>query len=590
MINLVNEFHKNKFLVSKGIVGIILIILSLGCSNESHQSKSELTPFQTQPTVQKLASSFAQEKEARPTPHLEATASPTTKYITPKPGNNSPSIKSPPTINHLQNAMNAPLSGKKGGTLKLASKDYFQSLDPHQNYSAAYSTWGIGIIYQRLLKFSSGPNISLPSKATECEICKSWEMLDSKTFMFEIDTENIWKTSSSNLSNISAEDVKFSLDRQIQMESQNSNRFHMMHSVEIKPENHIQINLHAPDADLFIALADGRSKLLSKSNVENSQFIDPANLAGSGPWKLSKLKDSYSSVENTYSAPNIPYLDAIEFHILPDSQTRLSAYSVGLIDVYNIDDPSSNVDITFIEPNPGQGFEIAFNTGIPPFNDDHLRSLARATIDPDEIIQQAWSGNAFFSLGFSTNDASWIPEDSIWKSHFFPSKKREHLNKTIPINITASHFGPQFTKSVEIVADQLELIGFDPLINYVNRREYTKVTWNQDDFHALMGPTFPHSSTNGYVIPVLHSKGLWNTTNHVDVKLDELIEAQSQEYFSLKRSKIIKEINAHLLEKSYRFMPATQENLWAWTQDLKNMYPNFSGFEYTHWEKVWLDR
>ncbi len=590
MINLVNEFHKNKFLVSKGIVGIILIILSLGCSNESHQSKSELTPFQTQPTVQKLASSFAQEKEARPTPHLEATASPTTKYITPIPGNNSPSIKSPPTINHLQNAMNAPLSGKKGGTLKLASKDYFQSLDPHQNYSAAYSTWGIGIIYQRLLKFSSGPNISLPSKATECEICKSWEMLDSKTFMFEIDTENIWKTSSSNLSNISAEDVKFSLDRQIQMESQNSNRFHMMHSVEIKPENHIQINLHAPDADLFIALADGRSKLLSKSNVENSQFIDPANLAGSGPWKLSKLKDSYSSVENTYSAPNIPYLDAIEFHILPDSQTRLSAYSVGLIDVYNIDDPSSNVDITFIEPNPGQGFEIAFNTGIPPFNDDHLRSLARATIDPDEIIQQAWSGNAFFSLGFSTNDASWIPEDSIWKSHFFPSKKREHLNKTIPINITASHFGPQFTKSVEIVADQLELIGFDPLINYVNRREYTKVTWNQDDFHALMGPTFPHSSTNSYVIPVLHSKGLWNTTNHVDVKLDELIEAQSQEYFSLKRSKIIKEINAHLLEKSYRFMPATQENLWAWTQDLKNMYPNFSGFEYTHWEKVWLDR
>ena len=128
------------------------------------------------------------------------------------------------------------------------------------------------------------------------------------------------------------------------------------------------------------------------------------------------------------------------------------------------------------------------------------------------------------------------------------------------------------------------------MINYVNRREYTKVTRNQDDFHALMGPTFPHSSTNGYVIPVLHSKGLWNTTNHVDVKLDELIEAQSQEYFSPKRSKIIKEINTHLLEKSYRFMPATQENLWAWTQDLENMYPNFSGFEYTHWEKVWLDR
>ena len=72
--------------------------------------------------------------------------------------------------------------------------------------------------------------------------------------------------------------------------------------------------------------------------------------------------------------------------------------------------------------------------------------------------------------------------------------------------------------------------------------------------------------------------------------MDELIEEQSQEYFYPKRSEIIKEINSHLLEQSYRIMPATQETLWAWTKDLKNMHPNFSGFEYSHWENVWLDR
>ena len=106
----------------------------------------------------------------------------------------------------------------------------------------------------------------------------------------------------------------------------------------------------------------------------------------------------------------------------------------------------------------------------------------------------------------------------------------------------------------------------------------------------LMGPTFPQSSTNSFVIPVLHSEGKWNTSNHRDIRLDELIEEQSQEYNLEKRSEIINKINTHLLEKSYRYMPATQKSLWAWTEDLKNMYPNFSGLEYSHWERVWLDR
>ena len=105
-----------------------------------------------------------------------------------------------------------------------------------------------------------------------------------------------------------------------------------------------------------------------------------------------------------------------------------------------------------------------------------------------------------------------------------------------------------------------------------------------------MGPTFPQSSTNSFVIPVLHSEGKWNTSNHRDMRLDELIEEQSQEYNLEKRSEIIDKMNTHLLEKSYRFMPATQKSLWAWTEDLKNMHPNFSGLEYSHWERVWLDR
>ncbi len=586
---MINTYHIQIF------VGSLFapIIIFLACSEQPSQPQLPPESLINPPTVEKIDDSKIITPEIAPSPFTILTPLAREERITPVSANN----KKVDTISEIITQVNAeadiPLSVKKGGSLKLASKDYFGSLDPHKNHSAAYSTWGIGVIYQRLLKFSNGPNIVLPSKATECDVCQSWKMLDNKTFIFDIDPDVSWQSvDSKGLGNMSVEDIKFSLERQINIDDKSANRFHMIRSIEINPEKgQLQINLHAPDADIFISLADGRSKLISKSNSEHSKYISSSSLVGSGPWRLAKLSEnSYSKVENAYSISNPPYLDSIEFHILPDPQTRLSAYSVGLIDVYNIDDYSAEIDISFADPNPGQGFEIAFNTATYPFNDFNIRSAARNNINPDEIIKEAWHDHAFFSLGFAASHSSWIPERSVWEPYFSPYEQSEPLEQIIPIDITASDFGSKFTKSVEIASRHLSLAGFDPTINYVNRRQYTELQWKTGDFHVLMGPTFPHSSANAFIIPVLHSKGKWNTTNHQDSRLDEMIEQQSQEYIFEKRSRIINEINNHLLERSYRFMPATQKNLWAWTQNLKNIHPNFSGFEYTHWEKVWLDR
>ena len=569
------------------IFGLVTGFVSFACTDQS----------KLKPEIFNNQRSMNMDKAPLPTTGIklspEAAHPPIQETVTPTPlsiEKESPDNILGPTTSKKNNP--PVFQGKRGGTLKLISKHYFDSLDPHENYSGAHAAWGMGIIYQRLLKFSNGPNITLPSKATECDVCKSWQMVDNKTFVFDVDTNIKWiSEESDSMKTVSPEDIKFSLDRQMAKDQEHWNRFHMVRSIDIKSEDQIQINLNVPDADFFISLADGRSKLLSKSNISNSTKMESVPPIGSGPWRLAKLvADSYSSVENVYSAPNPPYLDSIEFHIITDPQARLSAYSVGLIDVYNIENYLSELDIALENPEPGLGFEIVFNTAIPPFNDDSTRFLARSSINPDEIIQKAWHNYAFFSLGFVTNHPSWIPDRSDWESHFYPFQHPEALKEIVPIVITTSDFGSRYKESAEIASQQLEAVGFDPIINFVNRRQYVEKVWRQGDFDVLMGPTFPQSSTNSFVIPVLHSQGEWNTSNHQDSRLDELIEEQSQEYNLEKRSEIINSINIHLLEKSYRFMPATQKSLWAWTEDLKNMHPNFSGFEYSHWERVWLDR
>ena len=119
------------------------------------------------PTVEKIDELQITTPEIVPSPPPTLTPLASKEPLTPVSPNNPKVDIISELIAPVNDESNMPSSGKKGGSLKLASKNYFDSLDPHQNYSAAYSTWGIGVIYQRLLKFSNGPNIVLPSKATE---------------------------------------------------------------------------------------------------------------------------------------------------------------------------------------------------------------------------------------------------------------------------------------------------------------------------------------------------------------------------------------------------------------------------------------
>ena len=47
-------------------------------------------------------------------------------------------------------------------------------------------------------------------------------------------------------------------------------------------------------------------------------------------------------------------------------------------------------------------------------------------------------------------------------------------------------------------------------------------------------------------------------------------------------------INLILLNEGVRFMPVTMIHMWAWHDQIKHFYPNFSLEEYSHWEHISL--
>ena len=110
------------------------------------------------------------------------------------------------------------------------------------------------------------------------------------------------------------------------------------------------------------------------------------------------------------------------------------------------------------------------------------------------------------------------------------------------------------------------------------------------DSPRCSGPSGPSNDPTGYLLPVLDSDGVWNTTGHDGEELDALLEAQAVSLDGAERQQLIRKIQERVLSQGYRFMPAARTAIWTWTPRVRDFYPNFAGFEYIHWSRIWLDR
>jgi len=245
-------------------------------------------------------------------------------------------------------------------------------------------------------------------------------------------------------------------------------------------------------------------------------------------------------------------------------------------------------------PDPGVGLAMAFNTITPPFNDIDFRKAVMMSINPKEIIEEGWNSKAFFSLGYPMASPAELANNEYIRNYFnMPNIARNILLKKanqgdLNITITASDFGQEYMKSLEMITTQMRHVGFNTTFEMLDRRQYSLKSWKNRDYQMLIGPILPQSSLNGYLLSTLHSNGPWNTTHNVDTELDQLIKAQLVEYDNEIRQHLLQKIDVHLLEKGYRFMPATRKSLWSWAENVSDFYPNFSTNEYSHWEKIWV--
>ena len=492
-----------------------------------------------------------------------------------------------------------------GGRLNLASRESIPHLDVHQTLTPALSTWGPGMVYSRLLRLKTGPDVVLPSLAVECELCESWNMEDDRTFVFKLRDNVRWQDLPPlDGRGLTSEDIAFSYNRQRTSGWPNAPLLGAIETVETSRSDTLRIVLAFPDADFIVALADGHSKIVAREAVELSGDLKNGPTIGSGPWLLTATQQgvSHSFTRNPgYFEMALPYVDTLVMHIIADAATRDATFKVKITDVHQLEPDEWD---SFQRQQPGAlhlttreagtGLEVAMRTSVPPFDDPRVRRAVLEATDPWSAIQDEWAGFAFVSLGLPAIGADWVlPETELRQFFGHPQVARELLSDSgagtdVPVSIKVGDFGRQYLAHAKRIAEEMKAVGFDPTIELVNRRVFGEDVWLGGDYQMLIGPPAPITTPNGYLLSVLHSGGIWNTTGHRDDELDRLIEAQSREYDFAIRRELALQIQRRVLEGAYRFMPATRASIWAWWPRVQGFNPNFAAFEYSHWSKVWL--
>ncbi|HAJ33590.1 MAG TPA: ABC transporter substrate-binding protein [Candidatus Atribacteria bacterium] len=419
------------------------------------------------------------------------------------------------------------LAESKGGTLVIGVDQEVVGLDPH--IVTAFSSFRrIDLLYNTLVKLDYNLNI-VP------DLADSWEIPDSLTYIFHLKKGVKFH----NGRELTADDVKFSLERILDPETTSPGRSYIAPISNIEPINKytIRIKLSSPLASFLNGLASKNCSIVPKEEVEKYGNLQ-RNAVGTGPFKLEEwIPDNYMKlVKNpNYFEKGLPYLDAVIFRVIPEQTSLLAGIKSGSLDMATINEGSIILQAKK-DPNlvvmqiPGLNLRtFGFNNTRKPFNDVRVREAIALAIDRDEIVTAAEFGMAQPSGPLSASVKKWAkPLEELPFSKRNLKKARELLIEAgypdgFSFNIVTSNSYEGGLAVAQVIQSQLKEIGLIPELEVVEWGIYIN-RWVKRDFDSIVELRGGSPEPDRFLYRSLHSTGGVNNWLFKDEEVDNLLD------------------------------------------------------------------
>jgi len=283
----------------------------------------------------------------------------------------------------------------KGGSLVYARQLATVSLDPIAIRNSNGDIFADGLIYEGLVQYDpSGSSKIVPG------IAESWTVSpDGLTYTFKLRSTAKF----SNGDPITAEDVKFSLDR---FGNPNINQVMGLltngyGSSKIVDPSTFVITLTTPVPSFLDNIAIFPAFVVPKKLVETKGDAFWAQPVGSGPFKVDSFTGGSNlklSRNDNYWNAGKTYLDSVTFDFASDSNARLLSLVSGHAQMADGMAPSqittvqSNKDLVLRSHDWPAWFGIFLNQKRPQLADVKVRQAIAAAIDRDTINKQIFGG------------------------------------------------------------------------------------------------------------------------------------------------------------------------------------------------------
>ncbi len=212
-------------------------------------------------------------------------------------------------------------AAKEGGVLKVAAPANPSSLDPATGGSGADHTI-LWTLYDTLVEWDYATLKPKPGLAR-------WSYPDAKTMVLDI-TEGVMFHDGTALD---AAAVKFNLDRNREDARSNVKAdLTSIAAIDVTGPQQVTLHLKNPDTALPAILSDRAGMMASPTNLRALGTETNRRPVGAGPWKFVSWADNESVVvtrNDHYWRPRRPYLDGIEFAIIPEAATALRSVIAG---------------------------------------------------------------------------------------------------------------------------------------------------------------------------------------------------------------------------------------------------------------------
>ena len=505
-----------------------------------------------------------------------------------------------------------------GGQLNIPTT--IDAFDYDPTHRPSENRMPIGMAYDGLLHTKATADVKYTDLVIEPWLAERWETPDAQNFTFHLrQGARFANLPPVNGRTLTPADAKWSIEylantgeflgKKIAA-SLNAPMYTGLDSIETPDANTVVAHFKEPFIPFlsFIAL-EWNPMLAHEVYDQDGNFA--SHLVGTGPWQIDQAVSQKGTrwvykKNPTYFQQGRPYIDQVNFLVLPDDATRYAAFRTKQADFAPGGDVGDLTDVQTAQQiqkdNPtavvyqylgtGAG-HIYENVRTPPLNDPRVRKAIALCVDPDAFLKSFTGGQGEWALA-GGYEGLFTQEEIKQMVKHDPAQARQLVSAAGYPNGVAldcsmgTDRGQQFINTLQLLQSQLKQGNINVNLKPMDRSTLGKHRQSHD-FQLDYDLKTQDSDVDAYLFQTFYSTSAGNYGGINDPQLDQLLRQQRREVDAAKRKEILKQAVRRIADQAWSTALYYGRAYAFWQSYVKNFTPNYTHRAFPIVD-TWLDK